>query len=201
LTSRTALARPSAPSQADICPDPRSRPPTLTRKGVEVSGRKFCSANAPPVQVCLYGHTHHKRQGLHDQAPRPYTRDTHTRQATGAEHGQAPRPYRRRAEGECRQGEQSSGASKRASKRAALCTKVDEEMGAPCPGRARQPPSPWGDHDVRASRAIAPLVDHHPMGLGRPYVDGLALASAAMPSTPAAAAVPVRARGSGSGSG
>ena len=50
-------------------------------------------------------------------------------------------------------------------------------------------------------RAIAPLVDHHPMGLGRPYVDGFALASAAMPSTPAAAAVPVRARGSGWGSG
>ena len=49
--------------------------------------------------------------------------------------------------------------------------------------------------DTDPLRAIAPLVDHHPMGLGRPYVDGFALASAAMPSTPAAAAVPVRARG------
>ena len=126
------------------------------------------------VQVYLYSHTHHKRQGLHDQAPRPYTRDTHTRQATGAEHGQAPRPYRRRAEGECRQGEHSSGASKRAAKRAALCTKVGEERVAPCPGRARQAPSPWGDHYVRASRAtgrpprraIASVVDYRPMGAG-----------------------------------
>ena len=59
-------------------------------------------------------------------------------------------------------------------------------MVAPCPGRARQAPSPWGDHYVRASpdtdplHAIAPLVDHHPMGLGRPYVDGFALASASV---------------------
>ena len=72
----------------------------------------------------------------------------------------------------------------------------------PCPDRARQAPSPWGDHNVRASRAtdplraIAPLVDHHPMGLGRPYVEGFALASASVPSTPAAARRGHRRRGS-----